>query len=337
MNGSGGEVDQFVDQILPLVYNNSRFRRRMSMFNRLIKLRQRTMSVLQIDHLSKNYGRIQAVNQLSLEVEAGNVYGILGPNGSGKTTTLGMILGIIHPTSGNFRWFDGEHPDQARRRIGALLETPNFYPYLNAEDNLRIVANIKQSGGDRIEEHLKLVRLYNRRYSKFKTFSLGMKQRLAIAGALVGDPDVLIFDEPTNGLDPEGIAEVRETLQEIAQRGKTVIMASHILDEVEKICSHVAIIKRGKLLATGTVGAILSSNLTVEIGAKDMDKLKELIRQEEDLHFVSEEKGVLILDAKPEYSATRINQAAFEKGIVLNHLVVRHRSLESEFLEITNR
>ncbi|MCB0706519.1 MAG: ABC transporter ATP-binding protein [Saprospiraceae bacterium] len=293
------------------------------------------MSILQIDNLSKNYGSIRAVDQLSLTVEHGNIYGILGPNGSGKTTTLGMILGITSPQSGHFSWFGGENPDRARRRIGALLETPNFYPYLNAVDNLKIVASIKGHGAESIDEHLRLVQLYERRYSKFNTYSLGMKQRLAIAGALVGDPDVLIFDEPTNGLDPEGIADVRETLLKIANRGKTVIMASHILDEVEKICTHVAIIKRGKLLATGTVGAILSSNVSVEIGAAETDKLKELVQAESELHLLSESNGRLMLEAEAGFSAARINQAAFDRGIVLDHLVVKQRSLESEFLEIT--
>ncbi|MBR9919323.1 MAG: ATP-binding cassette domain-containing protein [Bacteroidetes bacterium] len=295
------------------------------------------MSVLRIDQLTKNYGAIRAVDHLSLTVEAGNIYGILGPNGSGKTTTLGMILGITHPDSGSFSWFDSPDPHSARRRIGALLETPNFYPYLNAVDNLKIVAAIKGRGEEAIEEHLRLVRLHERRHSKFKTYSLGMKQRLAIAGALVGDPDVLIFDEPTNGLDPEGIAEVRETLMKIAARGKTVIMASHILDEVEKICSHVAIIKRGKLLATGTVGAILSNNVTVEIGAADIQALKRLIQEEEELHFVSESGDRLILDAEAGFSAERINEVAFKQGIILTHLSVKQRSLESEFLEITRQ
>ena len=219
------------------------------------------MNVLQIQNLTKNYGAITAVNQLSLSIKSGEIYGLLGPNGSGKTTTLGMILGIIEPDSGTYNWFDGkDKEDDSRKRIGTLLETPNFYPYMNAMKNLEIVAHIKKAKDVPYQELLELVNLYHRRTHPFKNYSLGMKQRLAIAAAMIGNPDVLIFDEPTNGLDPQGIAEVRHTINKIAKQGKTIIMASHILDEVEKICSHVAIIKNGNLLATGTVGSIISND-----------------------------------------------------------------------------
>jgi ABC-2 type transport system ATP-binding protein len=200
------------------------------------------MEVLAINNLSKSYGKVKALDNLNLKIEAGNVYGLLGPNGSGKTTTLGIILGILSSDTGSFKWFDGKYGDNPRKKIGSILETPNFYPYLTASENLEIVRRIKKADKSNFDHLLKKVDLYERRRSKFQTYSLGMKQRLAIASTLIGNPEVLIFDEPTNGLDPQGIAEVRSILKNIASEGKTVILASHILDEVEKICSHVAII-----------------------------------------------------------------------------------------------
>jgi ABC-2 type transport system ATP-binding protein len=293
------------------------------------------MTTLRIDNLSKHYGRIKAVDQLSLEVHAGEVFGLLGPNGSGKTTTLGIILGIIKAKSGQFEWFEGNYGDNPRKRLGALLETPNFYPYLNALDNLDIIAQIKQVPSPRFQEVLELVNLWKRRKSPFKTYSLGMKQRLAIAAAMIGDPEVLIFDEPTNGLDPQGIAEVRETLLGIAQTGKTIIMASHILDEVEKICSHVAIIKNGSLLATGTVGAIISSDQTIEIQAENMEALYTMLQQIPGVRQIDLQDQVYILSADESIQPEQLNRMAFDQGLVLSRLLTRQRSLESEFLEIT--
>lgn len=296
------------------------------------------MSVLSINNITKKYGSITAVNNLSLNIEKGQILGLLGPNGSGKTTTLGMVLGIIKPTQGNFTWFDGIHGVKERMHIGTLLETPNFYPYMTAQKNLEIVAHIKKDTNPNIDELLELVNLKERKNSKFRTFSLGMKQRLAIAAAMVGDPKVLIFDEPTNGLDPEGIAEVRETLLKIAQRGKTILMASHILDEVEKICTHVAIIKRGKMLATGTVGAILTTDRLIEVGSTEMDALKGILSVLPEIKKVEEVKDHLILTLPEEgANASDINKLAFQQGITLNRLLERKRSLESEFLEITKQ
>ena len=295
------------------------------------------MSVLKISGLSKSYGRITALKDLNLEIEAGNVYGLLGPNGSGKTTTLGIILGILQQNEGTFEWFDGKYGEKHRLRIGAILETPNFYPYLNADENLEIVRHIKKDDSSDFDELLTLVNLKDRRKSRFSTYSLGMKQRLAIAATLIGNPDVLIFDEPTNGLDPQGIAEVRDILKKIADRGKTVIMASHILDEVEKICSHVAIIKKGKLLATGPVGSIINSDITVELAAADMDKLKTFLGT---LSIVKrlEHKGKTIEIGIDQYiDHGDINRMAFEQGILLTHFVARKKRLETEFLEITSK
>lgn len=295
------------------------------------------MSVLNISNLTKQYGSITAVNNLSLEINSGEIYGLLGPNGSGKTTTLGMILGIIQKNSGSYQWFDGQYQEHdARKRIGTLLETPNFYPYMNAIQNLEIVAHIKKAKNPPYEELLELVNLLHRKNAPFKTYSLGMKQRLAIAGALIGDPDVLIFDEPTNGLDPQGIAEVRNTIRQIANRGKTIIMASHILDEVEKICSHVAIIKNGNLLATGTVGSIISNDKQIEISSKDVTQLYDLFKDYSKVNKITSDENILTLSAQEDLTAGEINELCFQKNITLTHLVVRKKSLEAEFLEITS-
>jgi len=293
------------------------------------------MSTLTINGLTKHYGKITAVNGLSLEVEPGMSYGILGPNGSGKTTTLGIVLGIIQADSGSYRWFgeDGNH--RHRLRLGALLETPNFYPYLNAVDNLKLIAHIKRVREPRIDELLEMVNLRHRKLSRFKTYSLGMKQRLAIAGAMIGDPDVLIFDEPTNGLDPQGIAEVRDTIKDIASMGKTIIMASHILDEVEKVCSHVAIIKNGNLLASGTVGSIIHDDVLIEVAAEDTSRLRQAFSNYPGLRKIDEKEGRLVLCLEEQTDAELINQHAFDQGIILSHLQVVRKSLESEFLEIT--
>lgn len=293
------------------------------------------MTILSINQLSKHYGRIQAVDGLSLTVEEGNIYGILGPNGSGKTTTLGMILDIIFPDSGTYEWFEGRYGSNPRRHIGALLETPNFYPYLSALDNLKIVAHIRKAQDPDFDDILELVNLKGREHDLFRTFSFGMKQRLAIASALLSGPDVLIFDEPTNGLDPQGIAEVRETILEIANRGKTILMASHILDEVEKICTHVAILKKGCLLATGPVGAILSDEQWIEVEATERNKLQALLAKIPEVQSVAEKDHFLLVITQPGFQAATLNQLAFQQGVLLTHLVSRNKSLESEFLEIT--
>lgn len=295
------------------------------------------MEVLQTSHLHKSYGKIKAVNDLNLNIHQGMVFGLLGPNGSGKTTTLGIILGILQYDAGNFTWFENQYGEKHRTRIGAILETPNFYPYLNAIDNLKIVSLIKGVEDTNYDDLLKLVDLHHRKDSKFSSYSLGMKQRLAIAATQIGDPDVLIFDEPTNGLDPQGIAEVRQILKRIADTGKTVIMASHILDEVEKICSHVGIMKNGVLLASGPVGAMLNDNLLGEIGSDDLIALSQALNEME---------GVTISAARPKFlectvdasiSASKINRLLAEKNIYVNHLVLRKQRLEEEFLEITRK
>ena len=295
------------------------------------------MDVLRIDNLSKNYGPVKALDGLSLTVGEGQIMGLLGPNGSGKTTTLGVILGILKQTNGSFEWFENKYNGAHRLRIGSILETPNFYPYLNADDNLDIVRQIKNVEQKRFDELLELVKLSGRRKSNFSTYSLGMKQRLAIAATLIGDPEVVIFDEPTNGLDPEGIKEVRSTLQEIASRGKTVIMASHILDEVEKICTHVAIIKKGKLLKTGLVGSILSSDIVIEIGSNNLDSLRNFLKDNQLIKTMKLHGNYLECSADQSLEISTVNAAAIKAGIEINHLVSRKTRLEEEFLEITGR
>jgi ABC-2 type transport system ATP-binding protein len=295
------------------------------------------MNVLKIENITKKYGSITAVNNLSLNIKSGEIYGLLGPNGSGKTTTLGIILGIIEADNGSYTWFEGaEKEDNARKRIGTLLETPNFYPYMNAIKNLEIVAHIKKAKNVPYQELLELVNLYHRKSHPFKNYSLGMKQRLAIAAAMIGEPDVLIFDEPTNGLDPQGIAEVRHTINKIAQQGKTIIMASHILDEVEKICSHVAIIKNGNLLATGTVDSIISNDKQIEVSADNLQQLQEILHGNPNVLKQLLDDKILTLTTTEEMTATEVNTICFQNNITLSHLLVKKKSLEAEFLEITS-
>lgn len=292
------------------------------------------MVALKIDQLSKRYGAVKALNQLSLEINYGEIYGILGPNGSGKTTTLAILLDVIKADSGSFTWFDNKYGNDTRRHIGAILETPNFYPYLNAKENLDIIALIKKTPDYPLEYLLELVDLKDRQKSPFRTYSLGMKQRLAIAASLIGEPDVLIFDEPTNGLDPQGISEVRETILKIAQQGKTILFASHILDEVEKICSHVAIIKKGNLMAAGSVGSIINQDFLIEIQSTDLNLLHQTFEHHPMVNNISRDGELLILQVEEDTSIEAINQYAFNKNIILTHLKARRKSLEAEFLEI---
>ena len=290
--------------------------------------------VLEINNLSKKFGSIQAVDKLTVQVGQGSIYGILGPNGSGKTTTLGMVLDVIRPTSGSFQWFGQEISHSTKRRIGALLETPNFYPYLTARKNLEIVAGIKGADPKQIAHVLHLVGLSQRTHTTFKGFSLGMKQRLALAATLLNDPEVLVLDEPTNGLDPEGIAEVRELILRIAAEGKTIILASHLLDEVEKVCTHVAVLQRGQLRAEGRVDTILSTKDQIIIGTDDVPGALEVLKS---LPFVASfqpERDTIHLTLHDKYHSTDVNRAMFEAGIVLSQLVVRRKSLEAQFLEI---
>lgn len=300
------------------------------------------MSVLIIDNLSKNYGNVRALQGVSFSVKKGNIFGILGPNGSGKTTLLGIIMDILKARSGTYTWMGIPYSDEIRKKIGTLLETPNFYHYLGGEDNLRIAARIKGRGEEDIHKVLKLVNLYQRKDSKFSTYSLGMKQRLAIASTLLGDPDILVFDEPTNGLDPAGIAEIRGLIKQLNREGKTIIMASHILDEVEKVCTHVAIIQKGVLKTVGSVAEVMSTAGTnisnkqlVEVSAVDNLALKNILEQFPGVEIIANADNELQLTCDENITATQINKFCFDKGVVLSKLNLKKKSLETRFLEIT--
>lgn len=294
------------------------------------------MAILTVDNLHKNYGPIQALKGVSFSVPPGSVFGILGPNGSGKTTLLAIILDVIKQTSGSFKLFDEAPTHIHRQQIGTLLETPNFYHYLNAVQNLRIAAAIKQRGTADIDKVLELVNLDQRKFSKFSTYSLGMKQRLAIASSLLGDPEVLVFDEPTNGLDPVGIAETRELIKKLSKAGKTIIMASHLLDEVEKVCTHVAILQKGTLITHGHVDEILVSEDIVETGAPNMQQLQTLLQQYPGAKQVQLNKQHVELSCTPgAVSLDALNRYCFDNGITLNHLRLRKKSLETKFFELT--
>ena len=294
-------------------------------------------TVLSLQNISKSYGRIKALREVSFEVPAGSVFGILGPNGSGKTTLLGIVMDVLRPTGGTYAWFGNPPTEKQRRDIGTLLETPNFYHYLSARHNLEISAAIKQKSTSDIERVLKLVRLYERRDSKFQTYSLGMKQRLAIAACLLGDPSVLVFDEPTNGLDPSGIAEIRQLIIDLAAAGKTIILASHLLAEVEKVCTHVAILQQGVLIKSGDVGTALRRETWLELGASEMEKLNEILVQLPHIKkIVRAGKTFQVYFEENAPEADWLNQYCFERGIALNHLQVKQISLESAFIELTN-
>jgi ABC-2 type transport system ATP-binding protein len=292
--------------------------------------------ILSVKNLTKKFKRI-AVNNISFDVERGNVYGLLGPNGSGKSTTFGMLLSTINPTSGDWFWFGKKGTDsETLKKIGAIIEQPNFYPYLSAEVNLKIVAEIKGTPYVRIEEVLKTVGLYERRKDTFKTYSLGMKQRLAIASAMLNNPEVLILDEPTNGLDPEGIIQIRDIITNIAKQGITIIIASHLLDEIEKICSHVIVLKEGSSIYCGRVDEMTSNIGYFELKA---DNNSQLLTALEELQWFSSVKldGDFIkahISDEISISASNLNQKLVEKGIFLSHLSKKKQSLENQFLEL---
>lgn len=292
--------------------------------------------ILTIDNLTKKFGPITAVKNLSFTIEKGNVYGILGPNGSGKSTTLGIVLNVVNKTTGTYHWFDGtDSTHNALKKVGAIIEHPNFYPYMTAVQNLALVCKIKGVPTSKIEEKLEVVGLLDRKNSKFKTFSLGMKQRLAIASALLNDPEILILDEPTNGLDPQGIHQIREIIKKIAADGTTILLASHLLDEVEKVCSHVVILRKGESLYTGTVDGMNASHGFFILQANNMEALKNELKNHAGFGNIKEEGDTIIAYLDEPMDASTLNKQLQEKGIILSHLVKRKESLEEQFLELT--
>ena len=295
-------------------------------------------TILSIKNLDKKFGRVHAVNNLSFDIQKGNVYGILGPNGSGKSTTLGIILNVVNKTSGEFSWFDGNlSTHEALKKVGAIIERPNFYPYMTAIQNLSLICKIKDIATENIEEKLKIVNLFERRNSKFRTYSLGMKQRLAIASALLNNPEILILDEPTNGLDPQGIHEIREIIQKIAKNGTTILLASHLLDEVEKVCSHVVIIREGLKLYSGRVNEMSISYGLFELNTKEpKNKLISTLNKNSSIGDIKEEGGLIIAHLTQQMEASEINTYLFDNGITVSHLVKRKPSLEQQFLDLTS-
>jgi len=294
-------------------------------------------SILSVQNIAKNYGVVRALNGVSFDVQKGTVFGILGPNGSGKTTLLGIIMNILKATSGTYQLLGDGPAHEQRKLIGTLLETPNFYHYLSAVQNLKIAAAIKGRGEGDIDKVLEIVNLTQRKNSRFSTYSLGMKQRLAIASCLLGDPEVLIFDEPTNGLDPVGIAEIRELIKKLNQQGKTIIMASHLLDEVEKVCTHVAILKKGNLITSGNVDEILANEDIVEVASADITQLQQVLEQMGGYNSLNAQNGVIqLFYPLGTASLEDINRYCFNNGVVLNKLQVKKKSLEAKFFELTN-
>ncbi|TCJ17849.1 ATP-binding cassette domain-containing protein [Flaviaesturariibacter flavus] len=295
-------------------------------------------TVLSLSQISKSYGKVQALRDVSFSVPEGSVFGILGPNGSGKTTLLSIVLDVLKADRGDYSWLGQPGSPAQRKKIGSLLETPNFYHYLSAVDNLRVTQSISGRGTpEDIDRVLRKVNLFERRKSRFKSYSLGMKQRLAIAASLLGDPKVLVLDEPTNGLDPVGIAEIRELITELRNSGHTIIMASHLLDEVEKVCTHVAILKTGELLTTGDVNEVMQDEDIVEAGAADLAALARALAPFSNAVHVDPVSNTASF-ALPKGSAhlEEINRHCFEQGLVLRHLLLKKKRLETRFFELTN-
>ena len=294
-------------------------------------------TILKITNLNKIFNRkLHAVKNVSFEIKKGNVYGILGPNGSGKSTTLGIVLNVVNKSSGEFEWFEGKlDTHHALKKVGAIIERPNFYPYMTAKENLELVCKIKETPFSKVEEKLELVGLLERKNDKFRTFSLGMKQRLAIASALLNDPEILILDEPTNGLDPQGIRQIRDIIKIIASQGTTILLASHLLDEVEKICSHVVVLQKGVMLYQGSVHNMIENNSFFELKSNNNQKLKLVLQNHPSVERIVDEEEKVIIFLKQDIAAQELNSYLFENKIVLEHLVKRKNSLEEQFLELT--
>lgn len=294
-------------------------------------------SILTIKNLDKKFGTLHAVKNLSFSIQKGNVYGILGPNGSGKSTTLGIVLNVVNKSSGEFSWFNNTiSTHEALKKVGAIIEHPNFYPYMTAYENLKLVCNIKDISTSKIIEKLTLVGLIERKDSKFKAFSLGMKQRLAIASALLNDPEILILDEPTNGLDPQGIHQIRALITSIAEKGTTILLASHLLDEVEKVCSHVVILRHGEKLYEGRVDELIATKGFFELNSNQKTELITFLNNSEAFGAIKEEDSKIIAFLNQDIASDELNSMLYSKGILLSHLVKRKESLESQFLQLTN-
>lgn len=295
------------------------------------------MAVIETEGLTKRYGDTLAVDALDLQVREGEIFGFLGPNGSGKTTTIGMLLGILTPTAGSFRLFGREDRRgllAARQRTGATLEQPNFYPYLSGRDNLRLVARVKGVGREAVDRSLERVGLTARAGDRYKGYSLGMKQRLALAGTLLGDPDLLVLDEPTNGLDPEGMREIRRVIRRLGEEGTTIFLSSHLLWEVERVCTRVAILREGRVVLRSAVEELTAGAARVGVSAGDLEALEEALAAHPPARVVGREGRVLLVELEDEDPA-ELNRHLAGAGVHVSRLEPRRRSLEDAFLEAT--
>ena len=298
--------------------------------------------VIQTEELTKRYGRVLAVDGLSLSVPRGRIFGLLGPNGSGKTTLMSMLLGLVRPTAGDFTLF-GQPPengglDRQLHRIGALIETPTFYPYLSGRNNLAYFQGIS-GRGDRheLDSLLDQVGLGGRGGDKFQTYSLGMKQRLGLAYTLLGDPELLVLDEPTNGMDPAGMAEVRELIRGLAGENRTVILSSHLLNEVEQVCDSVAILSHGRLIAQGDVSELLQERgqPLVRLRTTDDRKASEILNALAWVDSVSADNGYLVAGVPPDRS-WEITAALSRNEVYVAEMTSTQMSLEQYFLDVTD-
>jgi ABC-2 type transport system ATP-binding protein len=292
-------------------------------------------TIVETHSLTKRYGSgVLAVNSVDMSVRRGEVYGFLGPNGAGKTTTLRMLVGLIRPTSGTAN-VAGHTPGSPAglARIGALIESPGFYPYMSGRENLEVVADLASVGQKRVDEVLDMVELTSRARRKFGTYSTGMKQRLGVAGALLKDPDLLILDEPSNGLDPQGMAEMRKLIKDIAQGGRTVLLSSHLLGEVEQICDRVGVISGGRLVIQSTVQDLLGEK-GVLVRAQPSDRAGEVLTRMFGPEAVVREDGFFHLKTDPGQSV-EINRQLMASGVGVSELRPYERSLEDVFFQLT--
>jgi ABC-2 type transport system ATP-binding protein len=286
--------------------------------------------------LTKKFGSITAVKDLNIEIAHGEVFGFLGPNGAGKTTTIGLLLGLLSPTSGKVEVFGEDISVNAAvlKRVGSIVETSAFYPYLSGADNLRVLATIGGVNEQRIQSVLNIVGMADRAKHKYKTYSLGMKQRLGIAAALLSDPELILLDEPTNGLDPAGMKEVRELIVQLSGMGKTIFLSSHLLGEVEQVCTRVAIIKRGEVIAHGNVNELLQRGQRLQVIVSDTERAVEILKHVDWIHNVTARNNMIFLETSKE-NASRINEFLAKSNIFLSELKTVDSTLEDFFLEIT--
>lgn len=294
---------------------------------------------VRIENLTKRFGSFTAVDAMSFSVPHGSVFGFLGPNGAGKTTTIGMMLGLVPPDGGSVEIFGYDirrSLSQVLHRTGAIVEQPAFYPYLSGRKNLELVASLRGiEEQERVEELLETVGLTERADANFGGYSMGMKQRLGLASVLVGDPRLLILDEPTSGLDPAGQREIRELIRNLAKEGRTVLLSSHQLNEVQEICSHVAIIDRGKLAVTGPIGEIIGEGRALEIGVDRPAEALELLRSWPDIEEARMDGDSIVVVGDPEHAAA-INRMLVEAGFEVHLIRPREDMLEARFLELTS-